>query len=104
METRYKDHIQVQDGQSPVDVRLTERPYKAYMVANLAFLESPEYAANQYELSLGAVYAAMSFYEDNRDGIEQAIEEARAIDLGEMEVTPERIEEIRQRLHEIKKG
>jgi len=104
METRYKDHIQVNDGQSPVDVRLTERPFKAYMVANLAFVESPEYAANQYELSLGAVYAAMSFYEDNRKGIEQSIEEARAIDFGDREVSPERIEEIRQRLDQLKNG
>ncbi len=102
METLYKIHIHVDEGQSPADVRLTERPVKAYMVANLAFLESPVYAANQYELSLGAVYAAMSFYEDNRDSIEQAIEQAQAIDFGDSEVSPQRIEEIRQRLREIK--
>lgn len=102
METRFRDHIQVKEGQSPVDVRLTERPVKAYMVANLAFMESPEYAANQYELSLGAVYSAMSFYEDNREGIEQAIEEARAIDFGDREVSSERIEEIRQHLNQLK--
>jgi hypothetical protein len=104
METLYKHHIHVEEGQSPVDVRLTERPFKAYMVANLAFIESPKYAAEQYELSLGAVYAAMSFYEDNREGIEKAIEEARAIDLGDMEMSEERIEEIRQRLNKIKNG
>lgn len=101
MVTLYKNHIQTKDGELPTDVRLTERPYKAYMVANLAFLESPEYAANQYDLSLGAVYSAMAFYEDNREAIEQMIEEADAL-LEEMAVPQERIEEIRQRLHDIK--
>lgn len=102
METLYKHHIQVEEDQSPVDVRLSERPVKAYMVANLAFLEDPEYAAAQYELSLGAVYAAMSFYEDNRTGIEQAIADARAIDFGKMEVTEAQIQGIRERLDDSK--
>ena len=100
METLYKHHIQIEKDQSPVDVRLSERPVKAYMVANLAFIESPEYAATQYEISLGAVYAAMSFYEDNRVGIEQAIDDARAIDFGDMEITNERIRVIQQRLNQ----
>ena len=100
METLFKYHIQVEDGQAPVDVRLSERPVKAYLVANLAFLESPDYAAKQYELSLGAVYAAMSFYEDNRNHIEEAIAEAQAIDFGDMEVTQAQINDIRQRLNQ----
>lgn len=102
MQVLYKTHIQVVDGQSPADVRLSERPFKAYLVANLAFLDGVESAAQHYRLSLGAVYAAMSFYEDNREGIEQAIEEAEAIDFGDMEVSSERIEEIRQRLNQLK--
>jgi len=99
----YRNHIQAKEGESPTDVRLTERPYKAYMVANLAFLESPKYAANQYDLSLGAVYSAMVFYEDNREAIEQMIEEADAL-IAEMAVPQERIEEIRQRLNQLKRG
>ncbi len=83
-------------------MRLTERPAKAYLVANLAFIESPEYAAEHYDISLGGVYAAMSFYEDNRVGIKQALQDAEAIDLGEMDVTRNQIDQIRQRLHEIK--
>lgn len=102
MQARYRVHIQINAEQSPVEVRLTERPFKAYMVANLAFIESPEYAASQYELSLGAVYAAMSFYEDNRDAIEQAIETARTINFGDREVSSEQIDEIRQRLNQHK--
>lgn len=102
METLYKRHIHIEEGQSPVDVRLTERPVKAYLVANLAFIENPEYAAKQYDLSLGAIYAAMSFYEDNRSNIENAIEDARAIDFREGEMSQERIAEIRQQLKDMK--
>lgn len=102
METLYKTHIQVEEGQSPADVRLFERPVKVYMVANLAFVESPETAAEHYDISLGAVYAAMSFYEDNRAGIKQALQDAEAIDLGEMDVTPKQIDQIRQRLNQLK--
>lgn len=87
METLHKHHIQIEEGQSPVDIRMTERPFKANLVANLAFIENPKYTAKQYDLSLGAIYAAMSFYEDNREGIEDAIAEARAIDLDNMEVS-----------------
>ena len=101
MELQIKHHIEMKVDDNPLAVRLTERPFKAYMVANLAFLDGAEASAEHYRLSLGAVYAAMSFYEDNRDAIQQALEAVRAIDLGDMEVSPERIEEIRQRLNEI---
>jgi len=101
MQTLHKHHIDVQKGQSPVDVRLTERPFKAYLVANLAFIESPKHAADQYELSLGAVYSAMAFYEDNRESIEKAISEARSIDFGDAEVSQDGIEDVRRRLDEI---
>ncbi len=102
METLYKNHILVIAGQSPADVRLSERPVKVYMVANLAFSETPEISAEHYSISLGAVYAAMSFYEDNREGIKQALQDAEEIDLGEMDVTSKQIDEIRQRVNQLK--
>lgn len=80
-----KQHIKI-EGNNPLDVRLTERPWKAYLVANLAFLDGVEASAEHYEISLGAVYAAMSFYEDNREAIKQAIQTERDIDFGDNEV------------------
>lgn len=75
MEITIRKHINIEEGTHLLDVRLTERPFKAYLVANLAFLDGPEASAEHYGLSLGAVYAAMSFYEDNRDAIQQALDE-----------------------------
>jgi len=101
MVMQLKTHIQFEEGDNPLDVRLIERPIKAYMVANLAFIDGAEASAEHYNLSLGAVYAAMSWYEDNRDAINQALEDVRAIDMGDMVVSKERIEEIRRNLNEI---
>jgi len=103
-EVQYKTHIQINDGENPLEIRLTERPFKAYMVANLAFIDGVEASAEHYELSPGAAYAAMSFYEDNRDAIEQALEEVRAIDSGDMEVDArEAIAKFKKRMNEMNK-
>lgn len=86
MELQVKHHIQMETKTNPLDIRLTERPVKAYLVASLAFLDGAEISAQHYRLSLGAVYAAMSFYEDNRDALEEALETERKIDFGDNEI------------------
>lgn len=77
MTTKVKQHISMVSDH-PLDARLTEKPFKVHMVARLAFIDGIEACVEQYGLSLGAIYAAMSFYEDNREAIEQASEEAWA--------------------------
>lgn len=75
MKPEIKQHIKLLT-EHPLDARLTEKPFKVHMVARLAFTEGVEACVEQYGLSLGAIYAAMSFYEDNREAIEQASDEA----------------------------
>jgi hypothetical protein len=83
MATNLKQHIDTVSD-NPLDAKLTERPLKAYLVANLAFNDGVEASAEHYRISLGAVYAAMSFYEDNREAIRQALDEAHQelLDMG----------------------
>ena len=91
-------------SENPLDAQLAGRNTKAYIIAQYALASSVEITARDYSMTEGAVYAALSFYADNREAIQQALEEVRAIDLGDMEVPQERIEEIRQKLAEIKKN
>ena len=57
---------------NPLDAVLNGRNTKAYLVAELAFVEGVEAAGEHYRANLGVIYAAMSFYEDNRQAIEAA--------------------------------
>jgi hypothetical protein len=74
VEYKIIQHLFLDDGKIP-EVRLTEKPAKARTVAEFAFGWGVEEAAKHYEVSKGAIYAAMSFYEDNRETIEQAYAE-----------------------------
>lgn len=98
MEITTRQHIKIEDDTHVLDALMVERPVKAYMVANLAFQDSPDVAAEHYSISLGAVYAAMSFYEDNRETIVKALEaEHQALwDLGMID-GQEAIENIKKR-------
>lgn len=103
MATPIKQHIEI-EGNNLLAARLTERPFKAYLVANFAFLNSPEASAEHYRISLGAVYAAMSFYEDNREAIEQAEKEnLEALYKMGMRDSKDVIAEIKQRMEDMKK-
>lgn len=61
---------------NPLDAVLAGRNTKAYLVAEFAFADGVEAAAKHYRTTFGVVYAAMSFYEDYRNQIEEAKAEA----------------------------
>ena len=83
MAVQLKQHIELR-GDNPLDAVIVGTRYKAYLVANLAFNDWAEASAEHYRISLGAVYAAMSFYEDSREAIRQALDEAHQelLDMG----------------------
>ncbi|MEM9954087.1 MAG: hypothetical protein AAF846_20930 [Chloroflexota bacterium] len=103
MELQYKRHIEMRENEHPLEVRLTERPVKAYMVANLAFIDGIDASAEHYQLSLGAVYAAMSFYEDNRQAIEKALQQIHDDSADDRKASEKRVAEIRRRMNNLKK-
>jgi hypothetical protein len=100
MESQLKQHIDLVSD-NPLEARLTERPFKAYLVANLAFIDGVDASAEHYRISLASVYAAMSFYEDNREAIQLALQEAHEglIELG-MRNGNEVIAEIKKRMQD----
>lgn len=99
MVLQLKQHIAL-SGENPLDARLTEKPLKAYLVANFALNYGVEKAIEQYKISAASIYSAMSFYEDNRAVIEQAItvEEKLAYEMGARD-NKERIAEIKKRMN-----
>jgi hypothetical protein len=52
---------------------------KAYLVANLAFNDSPEASAEQYRLTIAEVYSAMAFYRDNEEAIKSSLQAEREL-------------------------
>lgn len=60
---------------NPLEAKLAGRNTKAYIIARFALADGAEKTAELYETSRGAVYAAMSFYEDNKDDIESRLDE-----------------------------
>jgi uncharacterized protein (DUF433 family) len=57
---------------------------------------SADQIATDYELSLAEVYAALAYYHDHRDEIEQSIREGQALVEEMRRTTPSRVE---QKLH-----
>jgi hypothetical protein len=103
MATELKQHISLVSD-NPLHAVLVGRNTKAYLVAQLAFINGVEAAAEHYRTSLGTIYAAMSFYEDNRKAIAQA--DAQALqnlwEMGMKDGTKE-IARLRKRLEEKKR-
>lgn len=102
MEVRVTKYISLVND-NPIHAVLVGRNTKAYLVANLAFLDGTEASAEHYGISLAAVYATMSFYEENRETIEQALEEAHQglLELG-MKDGKKEIARLKKRMAEIK--
>jgi hypothetical protein len=101
MALEIKQHIKLQ-SENPLDAIVDGHPrVKAYLVASLAIKEGVEAAVEQYKdfnLSVAAVHAALTFYYDNQEAIRKADEEAmrklRAMGMQDMD---EFVEEIRRR-------
>jgi hypothetical protein len=64
------------DSNNPLEAYIEGKGYKAYLVANLAFNDSPQGSTEHYNLSLAEVYSAMAFYHANEGGIETSLKEA----------------------------
>ena len=75
MAVELKQHVELR-GDDPLDAVIAGTTIKAWLVANFAMLNSVEEAVEQYRLSLGEIYSALSFYHDNADAIREANEEA----------------------------
>jgi hypothetical protein len=65
-----KQHIEIRSD-DPLDAVLSGTNANAHLVANLALLDGVEAAIEQYDLTHSQVYAAVSFYYDYQDTIEQ---------------------------------
>lgn len=63
----------------PLEAVIDGKNYKAYLVANLAFNDSPEGSAEHYGLTLAQVYSAMAFYRDNEEAINEKFMELREL-------------------------
>ena len=68
-----KQHISLVSD-NPLDAVIAGQNTKAYIIAQFAFADGIDATIEQYSLSKAAIYAAMSFYEDNREAIKQALE------------------------------
>ncbi|MEL6524074.1 MAG: hypothetical protein AAFQ07_00055 [Chloroflexota bacterium] len=66
-------------GDNPLDAVISGHQHKAYLVAGLAFQDNPGVSARHYNLTHAEVYGAMAFYEENRESIWQAIDDAREL-------------------------
>jgi len=74
-----KQHIELR-GDDPLDAVIAGTiRIKAYLVANLAMLDGVEAAVKQYNISPAEVHAALAFYYDNKEAIQQA--NAKAMEL-----------------------
>jgi uncharacterized protein (DUF433 family) len=99
MVVEIRSHIELR-GNSPLEAVIAGKHYKAYLVAGFAFGFSAEEAAEHYRITMGDVYAAMSFYHDNKEAIQREKEELR--ELGRTKLnerdTSEVIAEIKERM------
>ena len=77
MAIQVKQHIEVR-GDNPLEAVMVGTNKKVYLVALLAIKDGVEAAVDADELPLSAIYAALSFYYDNEEAIEEALVEARA--------------------------
>lgn len=79
MAVQIKQHIEL-EGTNPLDAIVDGHPrVKAYLVASLAIKDGVEAAIEQYkdfDLSVAAVHAALTFYYDNEVAIRKADAEA----------------------------
>jgi uncharacterized protein (DUF433 family) len=99
MAVEIRSHIEL-SGTSPLEAVIAGKHYKAYLVANLAFNDGVEASAEHYGLSLADVYAAMAFYYDNAEAIQnekEALRELGRTKLNEQD-TSEVIAEIKERM------
>jgi hypothetical protein len=76
MAVQLKQHIELR-GDNPLDAVMIGTEKKAYLVASLAVNDGAEAAAEEDELSLAEVYAALAFYYENEAAIQQALEAVR---------------------------
>ena len=69
-------HVEIVDGQA----RIKGTPFKAKLVASMHVIAgaSIEEVMEQYNLSRAQVYAALAYYYDNQEEIEQSFRDAEA--------------------------
>ena len=76
MVVQLKQYIELR-GDNPLDAVVAGTTRKAYLVASLAINDGAETAAEEDELSLAEVYAALAFYHENETAIQHALETVR---------------------------
>lgn len=101
MAVQLKQHIDIREGDNPLDAVIAGTRLKAYLVANLAILDGVEAALEQYKplnIEASQIHAAITFYLDNEQLIQDAIEEMRELGrkLGERKAS-EHLAEIKAR-------
>jgi hypothetical protein len=76
MAVQLKQYIELR-GDNPLDAVIVGTAKKAYLVASLALNDGAEAAADEDEMSVAEVYAALAFYHENEDSIQQALKAVR---------------------------
>jgi hypothetical protein len=94
MAIQLKQYIELH-GDNPLAAVMTGTNKKAYLVASLALNDGVEAAAEQDELTLADVHAALAFYHENETAIQSALEAAR--EQIRAQGGFDRLEEIRRR-------
>jgi hypothetical protein len=94
MTLEIKQHIELH-GDNPLAAVMIGTNKKAYLVASLALNDGVEAAAEQDELTLADVHAALAFYHENEATIQSALEVAR--EQIRVQGGFDRLEEIRRR-------
>jgi len=73
MAVELKEHVELR-GDNPLDAVIEGTNVAAYLVALRAIQDSAQIAAEHYQFSLATVHAAIAFYYDNEQAIQQADE------------------------------
>jgi uncharacterized protein (DUF433 family) len=89
-------HVEMVDGEAMIRGRRVKAKMVASMVVNAA--AAIDEVMEQYEISRAAVYAALAYYYDHQDAIEQEFRDAEAYVKKEGISAVEHLEQLRARL------
>jgi uncharacterized protein (DUF433 family) len=101
MVAELKQHIELR-GDDPYDAVIVDTQLKACLVAQFAMSWGIDEAAQNYELSVATIYAALAFYYDNLDSIRKHETETEQQFTHLREESKQRFESLKQRYTEIK--
>jgi len=101
MVAELKQHIELR-GDDPYHAVIVGTHLKAALVAQFALGWGVDEAAENYDLSLAAIYAALAFYHDNLEGIQHHEKETEQQFKHLREESQQRLETLKKRYQTLK--